>query len=215
MKATKSSWFMEWPKYCDLIHIFSLHVILHKMHYTFVNNVSLLPLQEQNGPKTTCVLQDVTPGTYAIEVLSIILSYAVKWVSLNVIEQIHFLIPAASRWQQHDQKTDAVPCEPRWKNSEICTLCACSASVFALIRCCLCLFAVHSPWTGPIRAMAITVPLVIMSAFRHSLHRHVSQETARCVSVIREARVSSLLCGICKPIGVIWRHWRGLMRDGI
>lgn len=25
--------------------------------------------------------------------------------------------------------------------------------------------AVHSPWAGPIRAMAITVPLVIMSAF--------------------------------------------------
>lgn len=24
---------------------------------------------------------------------------------------------------------------------------------------------VHSPWAGPIRAMAITVPLVIMSAF--------------------------------------------------
>lgn len=25
--------------------------------------------------------------------------------------------------------------------------------------------SVHSPWAGPIRAMAITVPLVIMSAF--------------------------------------------------
>ena len=31
----------------------------------------------------------------------------------------------------------------------------------------VCLFPppVHSPWAGPIRAMAITVPLVIMSAF--------------------------------------------------
>uniref|UniRef100_A0A8C2DFR6 Interleukin-17 receptor D n=1 Tax=Cyprinus carpio TaxID=7962 RepID=A0A8C2DFR6_CYPCA len=53
---------------------------------------------EQNGPKTTCVLQDVTPGTYAIEMLFVFV-------------------------------------------------------------------AVHSPWAGPIRAMAITVPLVIMSAF--------------------------------------------------
>uniref|UniRef100_A0A7N6BPP2 Interleukin-17 receptor D n=1 Tax=Anabas testudineus TaxID=64144 RepID=A0A7N6BPP2_ANATE len=49
---------------------------------------------DTNQPRTTCILQDVTPGTYTIEVHKF-----------------------------------------------------------------------HSPWAGPIRAMAITVPLVIMSAF--------------------------------------------------
>ncbi len=37
------------------------------MHYTFVNNVSLLPLQEQMAPKLHAFYNDVTPGTYAIE----------------------------------------------------------------------------------------------------------------------------------------------------
>uniref|UniRef100_A0A3B4ZWX8 Interleukin-17 receptor D n=1 Tax=Stegastes partitus TaxID=144197 RepID=A0A3B4ZWX8_9TELE len=56
-----------------------------------------------NQPRATCILQDVTPGTYTIEV----------------------------------QKRSTAP-------------------NFTYI---------HSPWAGPIRAMAITVPLVIMSAF--------------------------------------------------
>lgn len=37
-----------------------------------------MSLQEQNGPKTTCVLQDVTPGTYAIEVRALIISYKIS-----------------------------------------------------------------------------------------------------------------------------------------
>lgn len=142
-----------------------MHVIVHKMHYTFVNNVSLLPLQEQNGPKTTCVLQDVTPGTYAIEVWALFISYTVKWVSLNVYwtNSLSYSRSFAMITTRPENRRSTM--WAKVKNSEICILCACSASVFALIRCCLCLFAVHSPWTGPIRAMAITVPLVIMSAF--------------------------------------------------
>uniref|UniRef100_A0A8C1JK30 Interleukin-17 receptor D n=1 Tax=Cyprinus carpio TaxID=7962 RepID=A0A8C1JK30_CYPCA len=64
---------------------------------------------EQNGPKTTCVLQDVTPGTYAIEL-------------------------------RDDNNTTRK--QTQYHVSQV-----------------------HSPWAGPIRAMAITVPLVIMSAF--------------------------------------------------
>uniref|UniRef100_A0AAQ5YG77 Interleukin-17 receptor D n=1 Tax=Amphiprion ocellaris TaxID=80972 RepID=A0AAQ5YG77_AMPOC len=61
-----------------------------------------------NQPRATCILQDVTPGTYTIEVLE---------RSTGQASAIHTAVKF------------------------------------------------HSPWAGPIRAMAITVPLVIMSAF--------------------------------------------------
>ncbi|XP_031424375.1 interleukin-17 receptor D isoform X2 [Clupea harengus] len=64
---------------------------------------------ESNLPKTTCILQDVTPGTYAIEL-------------------------------RDDNNTTRR--QTQYHVSQV-----------------------HSPWAGPIRAMAITVPLVIMSAF--------------------------------------------------
>ncbi|XP_078139943.1 interleukin-17 receptor D, partial [Centroberyx gerrardi] len=64
---------------------------------------------EMNQPRATCVLQDVTPGTYTIELRD----------DSNVTRR---------QTQFHVSQ-------------------------------------VHSPWAGPIRAMAITVPLVIMSAF--------------------------------------------------
>ncbi|XP_077384810.1 interleukin-17 receptor D isoform X2 [Festucalex cinctus] len=59
--------------------------------------------------KSTCILQDVTPGTYTIEL---------RDESNTTRRQTQFYVSQ-----------------------------------------------VHSPWAGPIRAMAITVPLVIMSAF--------------------------------------------------
>ncbi|XP_070696418.1 interleukin-17 receptor D [Pempheris klunzingeri] len=62
-----------------------------------------------NNPRTTCILQDVTPGTYAIEL-------------------------------RDDSNTTRR--QTQYHVSQV-----------------------HSPWAGPIRAMAITVPLVIMSAF--------------------------------------------------
>ncbi|XP_027859584.1 interleukin-17 receptor D [Xiphophorus couchianus] len=62
-----------------------------------------------NQARTTCVLQDVTPGTYVIEL---------RDNSNTTRRQMQFHVSQ-----------------------------------------------VHSPWAGPIRAMAITVPLVIMSAF--------------------------------------------------
>ncbi|KAK2861667.1 hypothetical protein Q5P01_001200 [Channa striata] len=62
-----------------------------------------------NQPRTTCVLQDVTPGTYTIEL-------------------------------RDDSNTTRRQTQYHFSQ-------------------------VHSPWAGPIRAMAITVPLVIMSAF--------------------------------------------------
>uniref|UniRef100_A0A3B5LNQ8 Interleukin-17 receptor D n=1 Tax=Xiphophorus couchianus TaxID=32473 RepID=A0A3B5LNQ8_9TELE len=65
-----------------------------------------------NQARTTCVLQDVTPGTYVIE------------VHFQTLTFYNYTI-------------------------QICLFCR----------------SVHSPWAGPIRAMAITVPLVIMSAF--------------------------------------------------
>ncbi|KAJ0002532.1 hypothetical protein NQD34_007681 [Periophthalmus magnuspinnatus] len=62
-----------------------------------------------NQPRTTCILYDVTPGTYSIELRD----------DSNVTRR---------QTQFHVSQ-------------------------------------VHSPWAGPIRAMAITVPLVILSAF--------------------------------------------------
>uniref|UniRef100_A0A3B4G2R3 Interleukin-17 receptor D n=1 Tax=Pundamilia nyererei TaxID=303518 RepID=A0A3B4G2R3_9CICH len=62
-----------------------------------------------NQPRTTCILQDVTPGTYTIE-----------------------LKDDSNTTRMHTQHHVS---------------------------------QVHSPWAGPIRAMAITVPLVVMSAF--------------------------------------------------
>uniref|UniRef100_A0A7N8WTZ1 Interleukin-17 receptor D n=1 Tax=Mastacembelus armatus TaxID=205130 RepID=A0A7N8WTZ1_9TELE len=64
---------------------------------------------DMNQPRTTCILQDVTPGTYTIELRD----------DSNTTRR---------QTQYHVTQ-------------------------------------VHSPWAGPIRAMAITVPLVIMSAF--------------------------------------------------
>ncbi|KAM4612850.1 interleukin-17 receptor D [Polymixia lowei] len=64
---------------------------------------------ELNLPRTTCVLQDVGPGTYTIQLRD----------DSNMTRR---------QTQYHVSQ-------------------------------------VHSPWAGPIRAMAITVPLVIMSAF--------------------------------------------------
>ncbi|CAG5977822.1 unnamed protein product [Menidia menidia] len=64
---------------------------------------------DPNQVRTTCILQDVTPGTYAIEL-------------------------------RDDRNTTRR--QTQYYVSQV-----------------------HSPWAGPIRAMAITVPLVIMSAF--------------------------------------------------
>uniref|UniRef100_A0A7N6A2L9 Interleukin-17 receptor D n=1 Tax=Anabas testudineus TaxID=64144 RepID=A0A7N6A2L9_ANATE len=64
---------------------------------------------DTNQPRTTCILQDVTPGTYTIEL-------------------------------RDDSNTTRR--QTQYHVSQV-----------------------HSPWAGPIRAMAITVPLVIMSAF--------------------------------------------------
>eukprot|EP00067_Danio_rerio_P011980 NP_705946.2 interleukin-17 receptor D isoform 1 precursor [Danio rerio] len=93
---------------------------------------------EQNGPKTTCVLQDVTPGTYAIEL---------RDDSNNTRRQTQYHVSQ-----------------------------------------------VHSPWAGPIRAMAITVPLVIMSAFatlftvmcrkkqQENIYSHLDEESSESSS---------------------------------
>ncbi|XP_058488196.1 interleukin-17 receptor D [Solea solea] len=64
---------------------------------------------DMNQPRTTCILQDVTPGTYTVEL---------RDDGNTTRRQIQYHVSQ-----------------------------------------------VHSPWAGPIRAMAITVPLVIMSAF--------------------------------------------------
>ncbi|XP_061544573.1 interleukin-17 receptor D isoform X1 [Phycodurus eques] len=64
---------------------------------------------DANRLKTTCVLRDVTPGTYTIEL---------RDESNTTRRQTQYYVSQ-----------------------------------------------VHSPWAGPIRAMAITVPLVVMSAF--------------------------------------------------
>lgn len=64
---------------------------------------------DPNQPRTTCILQDVTPGTYTIEL-------------------------------RDDNNTTRR--QTQFHVSQV-----------------------HSPWAGPIRAMAITVPLVILSAF--------------------------------------------------
>ncbi|XP_048028581.1 interleukin-17 receptor D [Megalobrama amblycephala] len=93
---------------------------------------------EQNGPKTTCVLQDVTPGTYAIEL-------------------------------RDDNNTTRK--QTQYHVSQV-----------------------HSPWAGPIRAMAITVPLVIMSAFatlftvmcrkkqQENIYSHLDEESSESSS---------------------------------
>ncbi|XP_011473995.2 interleukin-17 receptor D isoform X1 [Oryzias latipes] len=81
--------------------------------YFRLRHSGLLRLQrckpDTNQVRTTCYLQDVTPGTYTIEL---------RDDSNNTRRQTQYHVSQ-----------------------------------------------VHSPWAGPIRAMAITVPLVIMSAF--------------------------------------------------
>uniref|UniRef100_A0A8C3SX24 Interleukin-17 receptor D n=1 Tax=Chelydra serpentina TaxID=8475 RepID=A0A8C3SX24_CHESE len=68
--------------------------------------------QEQNTDITSCVLQNIAPGDYIIEMRS--------------------------------------------DNDTITYLHSANSALF---------FKVHSPWAGPIRAIAITVPLVVISAF--------------------------------------------------
>ncbi|XP_062316651.1 interleukin-17 receptor D [Osmerus eperlanus] len=89
-------------------------------------------------PKTTCVLQDVIPGTYAIEL---------RDDSNNTRRQAQYHVSQ-----------------------------------------------VHSPWAGPIRAMAITVPLVVMSAFatlftvmcrkkqQENIYSHLDEESSESSS---------------------------------
>lgn len=93
---------------------------------------------EFNLPKTTCVLQDVIPGTYAIEL-------------------------------RDDSNTTRR--QAQYHVSQV-----------------------HSPWAGPIRAMAITVPLVIMSAFatlftvmcrkkqQENIYSHLDEESSESSS---------------------------------
>ncbi|KAI5093381.1 interleukin-17 receptor D isoform 2 precursor [Silurus meridionalis] len=93
---------------------------------------------EMNGPKTTCILQDVTPGTYAIEL---------RDDNNNTRRQTLYHVSQ-----------------------------------------------VHSPWAGPIRAIAITVPLVIMSAFatlftvmcrkkqQENIYSHLDEESSESSS---------------------------------
>ncbi|XP_051531686.1 interleukin-17 receptor D-like isoform X1 [Myxocyprinus asiaticus] len=95
-------------------------------------------MREQNGPKTTCILQDVIPGTYAIEL-------------------------------RDDNNTTRK--QTQYHVSQV-----------------------HSPWAGPIRAMAITVPLVIMSAFatlftvmcrkkqQENIYSHLDEESSESSS---------------------------------
>ncbi|XP_034021098.1 interleukin-17 receptor D isoform X2 [Thalassophryne amazonica] len=87
---------------------FSLYYLYYKLRQD-----SAFRLQrckpDVNQPRTTCILQDVTPGTYAIEL-------------------------------RDDSNTTRR--QTQYHVSQV-----------------------QSPWAGPIRAMAITVPLVIMSAF--------------------------------------------------
>uniref|UniRef100_A0A674AVV2 Interleukin-17 receptor D n=1 Tax=Salmo trutta TaxID=8032 RepID=A0A674AVV2_SALTR len=89
-------------------------------------------------PITTCVLQDVIPGTYAIELRD---------------------------------DTNTTRRQAQYHVSQV-----------------------HSPWAGPIRAMAITVPLVIMSAFatlftvmcrkkqQENIYSHLDEESSESSS---------------------------------
>uniref|UniRef100_A0A8C8C954 Interleukin-17 receptor D n=1 Tax=Oncorhynchus tshawytscha TaxID=74940 RepID=A0A8C8C954_ONCTS len=93
---------------------------------------------ELNLPKTTCVLQDVIPGTYAIELRD---------------------------------DTNTTRRQAQYHVSQA-----------------------HSPWAGPIRAMAITVPLVIISAFatlftvmcrkkqQENIYSHLDEESSESSS---------------------------------
>ncbi|KAM3843064.1 interleukin-17 receptor D-like, partial [Diretmus argenteus] len=87
---------------------FSLYYVYYKLRQDGPFKLQLCK-PELNQPRTTCTLQDVSPGTYAIELRD----------NSNMTRR---------QTQYHVSQ-------------------------------------VHSPWAGPIRAMAITVPLVIMSAF--------------------------------------------------
>lgn len=155
MKATKSSWFMEWSKYCDLIHYI---VIVYKMHYSFVNNVSVLLLQEQNGPKTTCVLQDVTPGTYAIEVWALLISYVINWVLFNNLTTNLRCYSCSFEMTTTRPENRRSTTWAKVKRLRRVIFSECLASVFALIRCCLCLLQCilrgpdrSAPWPSPSR----------------------------------------------------------------
>lgn len=150
-----------------------------------------MSLQEQNGPKTTCVLQDVTPGTYAIEVRVLIISYKMSFIQTKC-NKFTFLFPqlrddnntTRKQTQYHvSQGKKALIL----KKDEAAGLCEHVADVDCV---CCSSFPVGrtDPRHGHHRSAGHHVRL------RHPLHRHVSQETARYVSVISESPVSSQTC---------------------
>ena len=64
-------------------------------------------LQESNLPKTTCILQDVTPGTYAIEV-SIFLSHG--WKTCSIVSSMQ-------KEQRHGSNLDVLTPQLRDDNN--------------------------------------------------------------------------------------------------
>ncbi|XP_057702499.1 interleukin-17 receptor D isoform X1 [Corythoichthys intestinalis] len=88
---------------------FHLYYVYYKLRQDGPFRLQRCKPQDAAQPKTTCVLQGLTPGTYTIEL---------RDESNTTRRQTQYYVSQA-----------------------------------------------HSPWAGPIRAMAITVPLVVMSAF--------------------------------------------------
>ncbi|XP_023667103.1 interleukin-17 receptor D [Paramormyrops kingsleyae] len=130
----------------------SLHVVFDHAPSTFAFNTYYLYYKmrqegsfrlrrcktESSSDKTTCVLEDLTPGTYTIELRD---------------------------------DSNATRRQTQYHVSQV-----------------------HSPWAGPIRAMAITVPLVIMSAFatlftvmcrkkqQENIYSHLDEESSESSS---------------------------------
>lgn len=170
-------------------------------------------MQDVNQPRTTCILRDVTPGTYTIEVhkrttgLSfmyttqfhqpsvlnwlnwVLLDPPLQFISrlkctiLKILNSYRFfsfcftplpvfcvswettvtrpggrLSTTSARVRRHHHLHPLI-----WVKS--CIHKQQNDPILCLMRGVFVSSPVHSPWAGPIRAMAITVPLVIMSAF--------------------------------------------------
>ncbi|CAB1353310.1 unnamed protein product [Coregonus sp. 'balchen'] len=114
---------------------------------------------ELNLPKTTCVLQDVIPGTYAIEVKILTSHYCTdSYLLTSFVLQLR-------------DDTNTTRGQAQYHVSQA-----------------------QSPWAGPIRAMAITVPLVIISAFatlftivcrkkqQENIYSHLDEESSESSS---------------------------------
>lgn len=149
-------------------------------------------VQDLNQVRTTCVLQDVTPGTYTIEVRPT--AHSLLGTSSVLLRFVLFVSSSGMTPTRRGDRPSSTSVKVLHTHNNVCSIKYSSFRNRSVGRKCAagpcphsinqkepeihvrgdlwkCFYwfsffvSVHSPWAGPIRAMAITVPLVILSAF--------------------------------------------------